>query len=410
MASQEWKKLEFVTGMSLAPYPILKHPAAHLLNGYYSGVDRQLTQGGYNVDYLACEFHAFFRAIVDDIHPEWVATTTCPRDAAGDYNLGVTGDLTEWFIQHKIAGGWDAKILVEVNDNMPHVIGFPELGNHVVNVKDVDVVVTGAESRPIPEYPKVEPTAEDRQIADHVEEIVRDGATIQIGIGRLPDAIGDALKGKRNLGIHTEMLTNCVKGLVESGAVTGAAKHIHHPLYEMYNDKVVFTFIGGNRALYDFVDQNPAARCVPLNHLNDEGIIRLNHKVTCINAILACDLRGQTTSSAFCDGETATQYTGIGGQATFVRAAQETTGGCSIQCVPSVRDVNGELMSNIIAALPAGTPIGTPEYSADYIVTEYGAARLRGLGMRDRAKVLVKIAHPDFQDQIIAEATKRGMM
>jgi 4-hydroxybutyrate CoA-transferase len=178
----------------------------------------------------------------------------------------------------------------------------------------------------------------------------------------------------------------------------------------MYNNKVVFSFAGGNRALYDFTDKNPDVRCVPLNHLNNDTIIPLNNKLTAINSIFACDLRGQTTSFAYCDGTYTTQYTGIGGQATFVRASQESPGGCSIQCVPSTREVNGEMMSNIMAVLPAGTPIGTPEYFTDYIVTEFGAVRLRGLPMKERAKALIKIAHPDFQDQITAEATEHGMI
>lgn len=409
-ARHDWKDLLFVTGMTLAPYEILKHPATRLVSGYYSPVDRFLAREGIAVDYWPREFHAFFRPVVEDIDVEWIATTTTPPDGKGNVNLGVTGDLTEWFIRHKLDGGWRAKLLVEINEHMPTIRGIPELGNHQVHLDDVDLVVTGAEQRQIPEHPKVDPTGEDMAIAGHVHDLVDDGSCIQIGIGRLPDAIGGMLEDKRDLGFHTEMLTSCVKRLVEAGAVTGARKNLKHPLYSAYNGKVIFTFAGGTRALYDFVDRNPDARCVPLNHLNDPAIIRLHDNFVAINAILGCDLRGQTVSTAYCTGEGAIQHSGIGGQATFVRAAQESRHGKSIQAMPSTRVVNGVRLSNIVVAFPAGMPVGTPEYFADYIVTEFGAARLRDLGIKDRARALIKIAHPDFHDELEREARARGLL
>jgi acyl-CoA hydrolase len=405
----KWEKLDFVTGMTLVPYDILKNPASHLLSGYYSGVERQLYEGGYNVDYFPREFHTFFKPIVEEIKPEWIATVTTPMDSAGNFNFGVTGDLTEWFIQHKIAGRWKAKVLLEINENMPRIMGFPELGNHEVNIKDVDVIVTGAEKRPIPEHPKVEPTKEDSEIATHVHALVDDGSCIQIGIGRLPDAIGEMLDDKKDLGFHTEMLTTCIKHLVEKGAVSGSCKNLTHPLYKMYNEKVVFTFVGGTKSLYNFVNENPETRCVPLNHLNDPSIISMHDNFVSINAILGCDLRGQTISTAYCSGEGVIQYSGIGGQATFVRAAQESKGGKSFQCMPSTRNLDGKVISNVQVDFPAGTPIGTPEYFADFIVTEFGAVRLRGLGIKSRAKALINIAHPYFREKLKAEAQKKGI-
>ncbi|NMC06507.1 MAG: hypothetical protein GYA24_14920 [Candidatus Lokiarchaeota archaeon] len=409
-STRAWKKVEFITGMTLAPYAILKHPMTSLLSGYYSPVERELAKNGGNVDYHPREFHGFFQPHVEDLKIDWIATTTTMMDSNGNFNLGVTGDLTEWFIRHKINGNWRPKVLVEMNEHMPRILGFPELGNHEVNVSDVDMVVTGAEQRPIPQHPKVSPDADDLQIAGHVHDLVDDGSTIQIGIGRLPDAIGDALDDKHDLGFHTEMLTSCVKRLVERGAVTGRQKCIKHPLYTIYNDKVIFTFAGGTRDLYDFVDNNKDTRCVPLNHLNDTSIIRLHEKFVSINAILGCDLRGQTISSAYHDGGKIVQYSGIGGQATFVRAAQETRGGKSFQCMPSTRVVNGRRVSNIVAYFPAGAVIGTPEYFADYIVTEFGAAKLRHLGVKDRARALINIAHPDFQDEITRDARQFGIL
>lgn len=395
-----WKSIKFITGMTLTPYEILKHPASKLISGYYSGVERMLDRDGFNVDYFPHEFHKFFIPIVEDITPEWIATVTTPMDGNGNFNLGVTGDLTEWFIRHKIEGKWNAKILIEINENMPKIMGFQELGNHEININDVDLIVTGAEKRPIPEYPKVDPTKEDLEIASKIHDLVPNGSCIQIGIGRLPDAVGGFLKDKKDLGFHTEMLTTCVKELVECGAVTGSKKNLKHPLYKIFNNKVIFTFVGGTNALYKFVDNNPETRCVPLNHLNDLEIIRMHDNFVSINAILGCDLRGQTISTAYHDEQGVIQYSGIGGQATFVRAACESKGGKSFQCMPSIREVNGKRLSNIVVQFPAGTPIGTPEYFTDYIVTEYGAVRLRGLSIRERAKALINIAHPDFREEL----------
>jgi acyl-CoA hydrolase len=406
----DWKEVTFVTGMTLAPYEILKKPTTKLISGYYSGVERALSAGGCQVTYFPREFHTFFRPITEAIKPEWIATTTTPMDDQGYFNLGVTGDLTEWFIRHRLEGKWNTKILVEVSEQMPTILGFPEFGNHQVHHKDVDLIVTGAEKRPIPEHPKVQPTKEDFEIARFVHDEVGNGACIQIGIGRLPDAIGEMLDDHKNLSFHTEMLTTCVKNLMESGAVTNSEKNLTHPLYKLYNNHTVFTFVGGTKDLYKFVDRNPDTRCVPLNHLNDPAIISMHDNFVAINAILGCDLRGQTISTAYGWDGTIHQYSGIGGQATFVRAAQDSKNGKSFQCMPSTREVNGKIQSNIVVTFPEGIPIGTPEYFTDYVVTEYGAARLWNLGIKDRAKALIKIAHPDFRDQLEKDAKNRGLL
>jgi len=230
-----------------------------------------------------------------------------------------------------------------------------------------------------------------------VAKLIEDGSTLQMGIGAIPDAVLLFLKGKKDLGIHSEMFSDGLVSLAEAGVITNKKKTIN-------TGKFVATFLMGTRKLYDFVDGNPDVVMQPVDYTNDPNIIGQHEKMVSINSALQVDFMGQVNAEMI--GRN--QFSGVGGQVDFVRGASRSKGGKSIIALPSTA-AKGKV-SRIACALDAGSAVTTSRNDVHFIVTEYGAAELRGKSIRERAKALIAIAHPDFRDSLTAQAKEQGLL
>ncbi len=301
-----------------------------------------------------------------------------PPDIHGKVSLGVSVDIV------KSAAANGSLIIAQVNPCMPRT-----MGDSFLDVADLDVLVPA--ERALIEIPPPELTEATRQIGEHIAGLVEDGSTIEFGIGRIPHAVVEFLKKKKNLGIHTEMLTDSIIELIESGAVTGARKRLDRGL-------IVTSFCMGSKRLYDYVNENPLFSFRPTEYVNDPGVIAKQHKMVAINTALEIDLTGQVCA----DSLGGRFYSGIGGQVDFNRGAARSPGGKPIIALPSTAQ-NGEI-SRIVTRLSPGAGVVTTRGAVHYIVTEYGVAYLFGKSIQERALALISIAHPKFRAQLFHEA------
>jgi acyl-CoA hydrolase len=246
---------------------------------------------------------------------------------------------------------------------------------------------------PIAEHARAQLTSVERAIGRHSADLVENGATLQMGIGSIPDAVLAALGNHQDLGIHTEMFSDGVIDLVERGVITGANKRTHP-------GKLVATFLLGTRRLYDFVDDNPQVVMLGADYVNDTAVSRRNPTVTAINSAIEIDLTGQVAA----DSIGTRQYSGVGGQMDFIRGASLSPGGKPIIALPSATR-RGE--SRIVPLLRPGAGVVTTRAHVHYVVTEYGVARLYGKSLRQRARALIEIAHPDSRESLERAAFER---
>jgi len=265
------------------------------------------------------------------------------------------------------------------------------LGDSFININDLDVVVPV--NTPLLEFKTPESDEVTRKIGEYVAALVEDQSTVEFGIGRIPHAVVEFLKKKKDLGIHTEMFSDSMMDLVESGAVTGNRKSAHR-------GKIVASFCLGTRKLYDYIDGNPLFSFHPTEYVNDPFVISQQHKQVSINVALEVDLTGQV-----CADSLGTRfYSGIGGQADFNRGAARSQGGKAVIAIPSTA-VNGTI-SRIVTRLSPGAGVVTTRGDVHYVVTEYGVAYLHGKSVQERAIALISIAHPTFRPQLLKEAVE----
>jgi acyl-CoA hydrolase len=246
---------------------------------------------------------------------------------------------------------------------------------------------------PLPEHFPPELSTLERAIGRHCADLIEDGATLQMGIGAIPDAVLNALRDHKDLGIHTEMFSDGVIDLVERGVITGRKKRVHP-------GKLVSSFLMGTRRLYDFVDDNPLVIMLGADYVNDTAVIRRNPKVTAINSAIEVDITGQVVA----DSIGTRQFSGVGGQMDFIRGASLSPGGKPIIALPSSTR-RGE--SRIVTLLKPGAGVVTTRAHVHYIVTEHGVANLYGKNLRQRARAMIEIAHPDHREQLEREAHER---
>ncbi len=306
-----------------------------------------------------------------------------PPDAHGFCTLGASVDSA-------LAASQTARwVIGEINDQMPRTHG-----NTLVPLSRLQAYIHT--SRPLHTSPVAAPTAVDEAIGDAVAALVDDGATLQMGIGTIPDAVLRRLRDKADLGIHTEMFSDAVVDLVESGAVTNRLKNVHR-------GRIVTSFVSGTAKVYAFVHDNPFVEFHPCDRTNDPGIIRVNDKVTAINSAIEVDLSGQVVA----DSIGFRIYSGIGGQMDFMQGAARSKGGKPVIALPST--ALGGTRSRIVSSLTPGAGVVTTRGHVHWVVTEYGAVNLFGLTLRQRAEALISIAHPDVRGELTeaAAATRR---
>ena len=303
-----------------------------------------------------------------------------PPDAHGFCSLGVSVDASRAAVQCA------TRVVAEINPRMPRTHG-----DGIVHVDRIDLAV--AVDAALPEHRGVPADAVCTAIARHVAALIEDGATLQLGIGAIPDAVLGALDGHRDLGLHTEMFSDGVVTLVERGVITGARKTVHP-------GKLVATFVLGTQRLYDFVHDNPQVAMLGADYVNDTAVIRRNPKVTAVNSAIEVDLTGQVCA----DSIGTRQYSGVGGQMDFIRGASLSEGGRPIIALPSTTSGGA---SRIVAMLQPGAGVVTTRAHVHHVVTEYGVAQLYGRSLRQRARALVAIAHPDHREALERAAWER---
>ena len=309
-----------------------------------------------------------------------VLLNTSRPDAHGYVSLGTSVDVMPAAIRAA------RHVVAQLNSSMPRTLGASFV--HIDDIEfgvHVDIPPQDAASPVIGEM--------ERRIGGHVAELVPDGAVLQLGIGAIPSAVTQDLLHRRDLGIHTEVCTDAVVDLVESGAVTGARK-------ELDRGKIVTSFLMGTSRLWDFVDDDPLVEMRPTDYTNDTAIIRRLRRMTSINSAIEIDLTGQVVA----DSIGHRFYSGIGGQMDFVRGASLAPDGRAIICLPSTA-ANGTV-SRIVFELAPGAGVVTTRGHVHTVVTEFGVAELHGRTVRERARALIGIAHPDFRDELRSAAAR----
>ena len=350
-------------------------------NSLFVGAKTRETVKSGHGDFTPCYFsqipNIFGRTLPLDVAVVHVS----PPDSHGYCSCGVSVDYS------KTAAEQAKFVIAQVNPQMPRT-----LGDTFLHVSDFDLVVECDE--PIIELPPPKITDVERAIGEHCSSLVRDGDCLQLGIGAIPDAVLLFLKDKKDIGIHTEMFSDGVVELVEAGVINNGKKNFH-------KGQMVATFLMGTKRLYDFVDNNPMVSMHPATYTNDPYIAGQNDNLVSINSCVQIDLLGQVCSESV----GATQISAAGGQVDFVRAAAISRDGRSIMAMHSTAAKGS--VSKIVPFLDDGAAVTTSRYDVEYVVTEYGIANLKYRSTRDRARMLINIAHPNFRDTLKEEFEKR---
>jgi 4-hydroxybutyrate CoA-transferase len=346
--------------------------------------DRKAINEG-RADYVPVFLHQIPLLFYSDQMPLDVAVLhVSPPDEHGFMSLGVE------VLGSKAAAEKAKLVIAQVNDKMPRVLGDSFL--HVSRFHKLVEI-----SEPLPQLEKNPFSEVERMIGKHIADLIEDGSTLQLGIGGIPDAVLAALAGRRDLGIHTEMVSDGVMEAIEAGIITGSKKTFH-PY------KVVITFALGSTRLYNFVDNNPVIEAHPADYVNHPFNVSRNDNMVAINSAIEVDITGQVCS----DSIGTYIYSGFGGQVDFIRGAAHSRGGKPIIALPSTAK-DGE-MTRIVPFLKKGAGVVTTRGDVRYVVTEFGVAYLFGKNLQERTKALINIAHPRFRADLIREAKSRNLI
>ncbi|HZK54224.1 MAG TPA: acetyl-CoA hydrolase/transferase C-terminal domain-containing protein [Desulfosporosinus sp.] len=352
---------------------------------HFGGYERKLAQKGLAY-YAPIKYSEVPRYLRENVQTDVVAIQVAPMDVHGFFSFGVS-------VSHYAAAIDKARaVIVEVNEDMPRAHGGYD---HTVHISNVDCVVEGGH-RGLPQLPSSVASELDKQIAAFVLPEIKDGACIQLGIGGMPNALGQmiATSDLKDLGIHTEMLVDGFVDMVEAGKVTGMCKKLDR-------GRIVFAFAAGTQKLYDFMRDNPSVAGFPVDYTNHPFIASQNDQLISINSALEIDLTGQVCS----ESAGSNMISGAGGQLDFVEAAYNSKGGKSFICLPSTyKDKAGKIHSRIKGLMTLGSVITDSRPTVHYVVTEFGKVNLKGLSTWQRAEALISIAHPDFKEGLIEEA------
>lgn len=351
---------------------------------YVGGKDRKAVAEG-RADYTP-RFFSRMPSLFNDgsISADFVLMQVSRVDEHGYASLGISVDYMMNAAKH-------SKIVIaQVNNNLPRTHGAC-----FMHINEFDYIVE--EDTPILELPKASPTDAEEQIGKYCASFIKDGDTLQLGIGSLPDAVLHQLHGKKDLGIHSEMFSDGVMQLVKQGVINNSKKTLHP-------GKMISTFLMGTKEFYDFVDDNPSVYMAPVDYTNDPYVIAQNDNLISINSCVQVDLTGQVASESIGP----MQISAVGGQLDFVRGANMSKCGVSIIAMPST--TKNHTISKIVPFLDQGTVVTTGRNDVAVIITEYGIADLRGKSVRERSRALIEIAHPNFREELEAEWEKRYRM
>ena len=367
-----------------APYAAPQYQDSFRVNALFIGHNvREAVQKG-RADFtpvFLSEIPRLFRTVLP-IDVSLISVS--PPDTHGFCSFGVEVGTT------KPAAEAARAVIAEINPRMPRTHG-----DSFIHVSRLDQIVEV--DYPLPQAPQGGSTEKHMKVGEHIAEMIPDGATLQMGIGSIPDAVLRNLSNHRELGVHTELFSDGVIDLVEAGVITCARKTFHP-------GKIVAGFLFGSQRLYDFVDENPLIEMHPTDYVNDPFNIARNKKMVAINSALQVDLTGQVTA----DSIGPRLYSGAGGQVDFIRGAARSEGGAPI--IAFLSTARDETISRIVPMLNEGAGVVTTRNDVHYIVTEYGVASLYGQPVRRRARELISVAHPKFRDELTYAARELGYL
>ncbi len=381
--SSELRDVEIAELLTLGECPFDKpeHRAAFRANALFVGANLREAVNEGRADYTPIFLSEIPKLFAERLPIDVALIQVSPPDEHGFCSFGVSVDVIKPAAEHA------QFVVAEVNAKYPRT-----LGDSFIHVSKLAKIVEV--DRDLPELPQEEPGAVARRIGGNVASLVQDGDTLQLGIGGIPDAVLAALRGRRDLGIHTEMFSDGVMELVEAGVITGNRKTIHR-------GKVVSSFLMGSRELYRWAHDNSMIEMHPSDYTNDPVVVAQHDRIVAINSAISVDLTGQVAADAVGPHI----YAGIGGQVDFIRGASRAAHGRPVIALPST--AKGGQVSRIVGELPAGASVVTTRGDVRFVVTEHGIADLWGRTLRERAKALIAIAEPRFRDELAAYARSR---
>jgi acyl-CoA hydrolase len=358
-------------------YPNIEYHS-YFMNGFARSAYRDRT-----IELVPNHFHQVPKIIDKRVKKPIMLCQTSPIDENGYFSLGTTADYASYFIG-KIP------IIIQINEYMPRTCG-----TNKIHLSQILGYVK--HDQPLFELPSVKVKDIDMTIAGYIAEHISNGSTMQVGIGGIPNAVISLLKNHKDLGIHTEMLTDGIADLYENGVITGKKKKTHP-------EKIVATFALGSKKLYDFVDQNPVLEMLPVEYVNNPINIAKEDNIVAINATTEVDFYGQCASETIAGK----YYSSSGGQADFGTGVQLSENGKGFICLYST--AKNDEISRIRPTLAPASVVTTSKNDVDYIVTEFGIAQMKNKSISERTKSLISIAHPKFRDELLFEAKKMGFI
>ncbi|WP_444913063.1 acetyl-CoA hydrolase/transferase family protein [Microbulbifer sp. PAAF003] len=339
------------------------------------------SKGEKYINYVPISFSRYPQIIREQVKIDAFLVTVAPMDKHGYFNFGTNGDYAIELSRHA------NRLIVEVNENMPRTAGAT-----LLHISEVDAIVEN--NMELAEESPKEITDLDRKIGDYIVPLIPDGATIQMGIGAIPNAVCEQLTKKKDLGIHTEVITPGMIKLIKSGAVTNARKTVNPHVS-------VFTFAAGDKELFDFIDGNPSMFCLPVSYVNEPQIIAQIDNMISVNSFIEIDFSGQVNAEFI-----GHQFSGVGGQLDFVRGVYYSKNGKTILASSSTAQ-RGKT-SRIVPRLKSITT--DSRLDIDYVVTEYGSCRLMGKSTTERTLALIEIAHPKFRKSLLEQAKEQNFI
>ncbi len=391
---QEIKNVTITNCLPMSNGEFLKeeHKDKFNVDGWFYAPPLRRAHKNGNISFIPNHLHLAGIKRLDHVKPNiYIGTATMP-DKHGFISLSLSNTYEKRMMEEADL------VILEVNPNYPRTFGDVE-----IHYRDVDYLIET--DYPVPELMDVEPSEKDIKIGEYIAEYINDGDCIQLGIGGIPNAVANALGDKKDLGIHTEMMTSGMVELVKKGVVNGSKKTLH-------KGKVVCTFALGNKALYDFLDDNPSVMILDGHYVNNPDVIARNDNMVSINTSIEVDLTGQCCSESIGP----VQFSGTGGQADTAIGAQKAKNGKSFIALYSTTMVKNketgerDEISKIVPMLKQGAYVSLSRNDVDYVVTEYGVASLRGTNVRERVERLIQISHPKFREELRQEAYDIGLI
>ncbi len=394
----DWEDLKIFTGLLAFPYPLLTQKGVSVTSGYYGPIERYLNENGAAVDYLPSNFNGFETYALNRKF-RVIATSLSPADADGYHTFGTHGAaIYKPFVEACKNPGQIA--IAEINNQMPVIYGSPECGDNKIHHSELNVFFETSQSQLEP--PPIEISEVEKKIAENVLSLINTGDTLQFGIGGIPNQVATLLaqNNRGDFGIHSELISDGFLEMLEAQKISNRNKGV-------FKNQSVFTFAMGSKKLYDFLDERNgknkrSAICLPVSIVNNPHYIAQNKNFISINSGLTVDFEGQVCSEAI----GLKQYSGVGGQLSFVQGATDSLGGKSIICIKSTAKIGDKIISNIVPTLPLGSLVSTPRHYTQYIITEYGIANLYGISDEKRGLELIKVANPQFRDELMEEFQK----